>query len=517
MKKLFLITIAFLLSLGVMAQTNADRTLQLYYGGEIIYSRALSLLDSLNFKIETIEEDDNSIGIENGHEWVDLGLPSGTKWATMNVGATSPERYGSYYAWGEIEPKLTYDWSTYKWCNGNYNSILKYCINSNNGKVDYKTIIELFDDVANKEWGGRWRIPTKEEQDELLNNCTWSWSVKNGINGYTVIGPNGNSIFMPMAGCYRGDTELLNVDSVGYYWSSSLVFGRSNDARGFYLGMKEKGYTYYDRCYGQSIRPVLASTLTHTINFEGNNGEGMMSSINMGYAETFIIPESKFTRFDYKFIGWNSEPDASGVSYSSGQIITISDDITLYAQWYKNEVDIQHEYVDLGLPSGTKWATCNIGASSPEDYGDYFAWGEISTKSNYTSSTYTFTELPNILPLTNDVANVLWGSGWHIPTNEEQDELLNTDYCIWTWTTLNGVNGYEITSKINGNSIFLPAAGSHGELGLWEVGYEGNYWSSCSGWMISGGAIGFGFDSTTVYGIETSCYNGQSVRPVLSN
>ena len=127
----------------------------------------------------------------NGHEYVDLGLS--VKWATCNVGAVSPEDYGDYFAWGETEPKDFYAWSTYKWCNGSYDTLTKYCTDSKYGTVDNKTVLDLEDDAAHVNWGGDWRMPTKAEQDELYNNCTWEWTTQNGVNGYKVTSKiNGN-------------------------------------------------------------------------------------------------------------------------------------------------------------------------------------------------------------------------------------------------------------------------------------------------------------------------------------
>ena len=123
-----------------------------------------------------------------------------------------------------------------------------------------------------------------------------------------------------------------------------------------------------------------------------------------------------------------------------------------------------HEYVDLGLPSGLKWATCNVGAIKPEEYGDYFAWGEIKPKQRYDDDNYTYKSNPETLPLSADAANVNWGGKWRMPTKAEQDELRN--YCTWEWTTLNGEKGYKVISKKNGNSIFLPAAGCRYSSGL---------------------------------------------------
>ena len=188
-------------------------------------------------------------------EAIDLGLPSGTKWANMNVGASSPEDYGGYYAWGEIEEKSNYDWSTYKWCNGSYDTLTKYCRSSSYGTVDNKTVLDPEDDVAHVKWGGTWRMPTLAEQKELLNKCTWNWTTQNGVNGYKVTGPNGNSIFLPAAG-YRDGTAAYGRGGHGYYWSSSLSSYYCNLACYLYFLSGNHGWNYYYRYSGLSVRPV---------------------------------------------------------------------------------------------------------------------------------------------------------------------------------------------------------------------------------------------------------------------
>ena len=194
-------------------------------------------------------------GTLNGHEWVDLGLPSGLKWATYNVGASQPEEYGDYFAWGEVEPKDYYDWSTYKWCNGSYYNQTKYCTDSDYGYVDNKTTLDLSDDAANYNWGGSWRMPTHEEQEELCNNCSWEWTTQNGVNGYTVTGPNGNSIFLPAAGS-RYDSSLFYAGSLGYYWSSSLNTYDPSSAYLLDFYSDYVGWYYVDRYVGFTVRPV---------------------------------------------------------------------------------------------------------------------------------------------------------------------------------------------------------------------------------------------------------------------
>ena len=154
--------------------------------------------------------------------WVDLGLPSGLLWATRNVGADSPEDYGDYFAWGETSPKSVYSWSNYRYCNGAYNQLTKYCSNSSfgyNGFTDNLTILQPGDDAATANYGGR--TPTYEEWQELLNNTTSQWTTQNGVNGRLFTGSNGNSLFLPAAG-FRWHSSLSNDGSYSYYWSSSL-------------------------------------------------------------------------------------------------------------------------------------------------------------------------------------------------------------------------------------------------------------------------------------------------------
>ena len=184
-------------------------------------------------------------------EAIDLGLS--VKWATYNVGATKPEEYGGYYAWGETEEKEDYSWSTYKWWyNG---SLTKYCNESFYGTVDNKTVLDPEDDVAHVKWGGNWRMPTKAEQDELRANCTWTWTFLNGVYGYKVTGPNGNSIFLPAAGSRYG-TAVNDRGDDGDYWSSSLQIGICECAN--YLNISDDYFNpdAYFRCYGHSVRPV---------------------------------------------------------------------------------------------------------------------------------------------------------------------------------------------------------------------------------------------------------------------
>ena len=173
------------------------------------------------------------------------------------------------------------------------------------------------------------------------------------------------------------------------------------------------------------------------------------------------------------------------------------------------------DYVDLGLPSGTLWATKNIGASSPEGYGNYYAWGETSPKSSYTRDNYTGEDITSDeLPAGRDAATANWGSDWRMPSIEQIKELV--DGCKWTWTSRNGVNGQLGRSMYNNKTIFLPAAGYRYGASLYDAGSYGNYWSRTR--YDSGYAYGLGFKSGGVdYGngyYYDNRYDGHSVRAV---
>ena len=195
------------------------------------------------------------VSVGSSNAYVDLGLS--VKWAICNVGATKPEEYGNYFAWGEVTPKHSYDWSTYKY-GRDYDQLTKYCNNRScgyNGFTDKKTILDPEDDAATVNWGGAWRMPTKAEQDELRTKCKWTWTTQNGVKGYKVVGPNGNSIFLPAAGCMYGGT-LNFAGSHGYYWSSSLGTDYPSDAYSVDFDSDDVDWYYNFRIYGHSVRPV---------------------------------------------------------------------------------------------------------------------------------------------------------------------------------------------------------------------------------------------------------------------
>lgn len=199
---------------------------------------------------------ESTTGSVNGHEWVDLGLPSGTKWATMNVGASSPSDYGDYFAWGETSPKSSYELSNLEYClDSTGNKFSKYVTDSKFGNVDGKEELDLSDDAAYVNWGEGWRMPSKTQQDELRENCKWTWTSMGGHSGYKIVGPNGSSLFLPAAG-YRYGSSSDSVGSVGAYWSRSL--STSLDYSAYILRFNSGSVVWSgSRYFGRSVRPVL--------------------------------------------------------------------------------------------------------------------------------------------------------------------------------------------------------------------------------------------------------------------
>ncbi len=328
-------------------------------------------------------------------EAVDLGLS--TKWASWNVGASAPEEYGDYYAWGETETKSSYTEESYLYYkNGSY--------------IDLGAdICGTSYDVAHVKWGEEWCMPTEKEFQELIDKCTWQWTSINGVAGHKVTGLNGNSIFLPASGYYYGE-EVQYCGEDGYFWS--CIAHEKDEGDSYLLGFAIDGYlkmSSFHRYEGFTIRPVTKEKTPLKDD-----------------------PEDKPATVDV-------------------------------------------EAIDLGL--SVKWAVCNVGASAPEEYGDYYAWGETETKDVYGSTSYTKPDIIDISGTDYDVAHVKWGGDWRMPTSEETEEL--SDKCSWKFTSVNGVYGAVVTGP-NGNSIFLPATGYR----LWSshdsYDYKGSYWTSTS-------------------------------------
>ena len=520
-----------LLLLGTLS-ANAQYFMNVRQTDGTVSRYAVNRVDSVWFEDQSVPS-----GSTGTYEYVDLGLS--VLWATCNVGATKPEEYGDYFAWGETEPYYEtgyaqedpqthwlqdkfhgYDWRSYKYYDVSYI-----------GYAEGNTLLYDYD-VASVQWGGDWRMPTKTEQDELCTNCTWTWTTLNGVNGYRVTskktGYTDRSIFLPAAG-FRDSTYLRSVGSMGRYWSKSINTGTDNFFAYAIVFSPEYSYLEHNcyRRYGLPVRPVCRVfdrvTGVHLSRTELGLSVGLTSTLR-----ATLVPVSA----PNKSVTWISSDNGIATVTSDGLVTAIAIGtatitVATVDGGYEASCVVTviptssgvPEMIDLGL--SVKWATFNVGATKPEDYGDYFAWGETepyyeagfaqenpqshwlqgklhgydwpSYKYGSASDQLTkycndessglnyFTDNNSMLDSEDDVAHMQWGGDWRMPTEEEFEELENN--CSWTWTTLNGVSGYRVTSNKSGytdRSIFLPAVGCRYDtnLYLYDVGSDGYYWSS---------------------------------------
>lgn len=264
-----------------------------------------------------------------------------------------------------------------------------------------------------------------------------------------------------------------------------------------------------------------------TITYDPNGGEGVMAPDTFYYGLNMTKTLTcHYTKDKYYLTEWNTKSNGSGVSYPLGCVISIDKNITLYAQW-KKCLGNPSEYVDLGL--SVKWATCNVGATAPEEYGDYFAWGEVKSKIDYTENNYKYdgytkynpTDKKEVLDIIDDAARINWGGGWRIPSSAEWGELLSN--CAWQWNEEK--NGYVVTSQKEGytdKSIFIPRAGYKGG-GNYSCGsHVGHYWANYLGGRISSYDAGERFAGCICIldgvngprGHSEYRYSGLTIRPV---
>ncbi len=386
---------------------------------------------------------------------VDLGLS--VKWANFNLGAAKAEENGKYYAWADTRGYTLSEPHDFTWANAPYCTDPSNPTNSSSWSK-YNTTdagLESSDDAATVNLGGSWRMPTYAEWEQLVSQCTWTWTSQSGINGYKVSASNGNWIFLPAAG-HRDGTSSYYVGSTGHYWSDLVVSRGVYDAwsMDFNLTGRRNPVSRYNRYYGFSVRPV--------------------------YGPREPMPEA----------------------------------------------------VDLGL--SVKWASFNLGASKPEEYGKYYAWAGTTGYASSESHDFSWANTPYCTDPSNptnssswssyntgdaglwsfdDAATVNLGDSWRMPTHKEWQDLYNE--CTWTWTTLNGVNGYKVSSKKNNNSIFLPAAGYRYGTSYAYVGSDGLYWSSqvYSSGVYSAWDMRFNLGGRNP-GNDGNRYYGFSVRPV---
>ncbi len=481
---------------------------------------------------------------ENSEDVIDLGLPSGMLWASCNLGATKPEEIGEYYAWGEISPNW-YD------ASGQYSmdishsgmglrwDMTKYCTKEKYGTVDNKISLDLKDDVVHVVLKGRYRMPSWQDYEELITNCTTEWTALNGVNGCQFKGPNGKTIFFPATGVWMyGDLEHL--DSYCNYWSRSLytklpykasilcAFDESVWGGGDPVCVhREERYkckpiravmlpegspsNLVDFALSGNVNPIIGLGEKCKLNVVSGNGSYTSSSKHPSIANVSI---------NNNVIEITGQNPGTTIIYitdkCSGQDIMVTVTVT-------PKTETPAAAVDLGLPSGTKWASYNLGATRPEDYGGYYAWGELEKKDSYSWNTYLHCdgedyscyELPNDISGTvYDIVKMKWGGSWRMPTVDDFYEL--SDNCQIEWVSRSGTKGCLITGP-NGNSIFLPASGWVDGETKKNVNEYGLFWTPC---LIDyntdyGKSLGGSLDEIGVGGAIGDRYAGYSIRPVI--
>ena len=463
---------------------------------------------------------------------VDLGLS--VKWASFNVGATSPTESGGFFAWGEILEKENYSWGTYKWANGWKNTLTKYNTKyGNGGSPDQKTILEANDDVAHVTYHGKWRMPTTTEWSELKSQCSWAYD--SSKNGYNVTGPSGETIFIPLAGS-ANNTDVSYVGEYGSYWTANLASDSPNYAFSASVSQSSQsvgGYT--ERIYGYCVRAVYDENCTYDlVQSISLNITDLQLTLGRNCTLAVLFTPEDATNQNVSWISSNPEVASvskgtiASLSIGTATITATSADGNHVATCQVEVIPQEtNDYVDWGL--SVKWGTRNIGAATSSEYGDYYAWGETTPKDTYSwdnylwcngsSSTLTkynsnssqgFVDNKQVLEEADDVATVLYGSGWRMPTNTEFSELCT--HCSYRYINRDGVWG--ILFSRNDEAIFLPFSGFKAESDLRALGERGLYWCKNSPDYDSTSAFFYQLFTYTYNPQTASRTQGFSIRPV---
>lgn len=441
----------------------------------------------------------------NSRTFIDLGLPSGTKWANMNVGATRPEEYGEYFAWGETSSKDSYSWDNYM------------CPETTCGKSGdpvYDLVGDKADiagtkfDAAKMNWGASWNMPTAKQVEELASNCYSSLVTINGVVCRKLTSRiNGNEIIFPLSGA-RWFEDLAYEGSLGYYWASTLRQGEYVSPARFIVRENSHSWGWSmggenDRFCAFPIRPVYVE---NDITGVSLGTKVLMMDIGESIGITYVFNPSSESD---PSITWTTSNGDVAVVNSGGIVTAVSEgsctvtvscggviqDECLIVVGNTAGTSDGHDYVDLGLPSGTLWATTNLGAGSPEDEGLHYQWGA---------------EESGELPIDKDAADNMWGAYWRTPSRGQIEELVNSSFTSITQTSLNGVDGFLITSLINGKCIFLPATSNQND----GTPLEGCYWS-----RTSSDNLNQAYEFVLTSNLQASCVptdrsNTLAVRPV---
>lgn len=436
--------------------------------------------------------------LSSAQQAVDMGLS--VQWANCNVGAERPTDTGAYFAWGETQSKSDYSRATYKWARNG--GMTKYCTHGGYGNVDNLTVLEPEDDAATKNWGALWRTPTISEWEELSKECRWEWTAEKTPSGEPVWGywvisrKNGNRIFLPAAQSISGEGNRL-FPGHGLYWSSSLSEA-DDSAQSWGFDNKQGSRWLSVRTGGNSVRAVTGAPALATgrqvVPVESLKLDRTTVSIKAGQGVDLLLTITPVNPTDTR-VFWSSSDrgvasvDQKGrvIGYREGEATVTVECGGKKASCIVTVID-RHEAVDMGV--SVKWSACNLGATSRTGSGYFIAWGELGEKQSYTEENYRFRESEKYnkpghvftLERADDAASNEWGGKWRIPTRSEWSELMEN--CDYSWTTEDGVPGVLLTSKINGNTLFLPASGMKSGTVKKKSGEWGCYWmSNTKGWQ----------------------------------
>jgi hypothetical protein len=459
---------------------------------------------------------------------IDLGL--GVKWASHNLGANRPEQKGGLFGWGDISGLKT-----------------SKNVDDYPSKIPPINISGTAFDMARARLDGDWRLPTSEEIKNLINRCLCKWITYKGVKGMKVVGPNGNSIFLPAAGGRYG-TDGYSLDN-GLYWSGTLSTTDYKNADFLIFNGNYCSVNSFERSYGVSVRPVAGAYPINVVTGDARNvirngailylkasgGLNPHSSLDVGviYGTSPLLNSINGTKVKLRDVVFDEFCYVPVYSLKPGTKYYYCAFIALDSIYYCGDVRTfstpsdfapAGKAVDLGL--GVSWADRNMDAYTPGNYGGLYGWADTTgLKISIDRDDYPNANPPgNISGTDFDIAKVHWGNGWRLPTESEFAELI--ERCRWMVDSVDGTLGARAVGP-NGNSIFLPFGG-YRECD--EAIISGGYGTFLTGTLSDslskvnfGAQIAYGFkgglktnDLLRQADVSWTRYSGLSVRPVRS-
>lgn len=457
---------------------------------------------------------------EVGIDFIDLGLPSGVKWANVNIGSTVASDLGDNFAWGETTTRTTFTEDNYKH-------------HKTTGYTDIGADISssAYDAATAKIEGTH--MPTEAELQELMNNCTWTKETVNGVDGF-IVSRNNKSIFLPLGNYWTATQNIADISKASAlkeYVNNNQVTTKEQEAALRYLGKMIRPVTSYVTTTAPTAVAQTTATLNGMVNIESFEGAEvgfeLSRSSAMASATTHVVTVSANGAYNYTATGL---AEGNMYYYRAYVKMTVGNTTKTYRGAIKSFATkstpgTTPTAIDLGLH--VKWADRNVDANLPEQDGNYYAWGDLQTQLNYTAVTYRHATGSvssysmhnigkNITASQWDIATIKFAGCWRMPTKAEMDELMNS--CSWTWGTKEGVPGYWVENGLTHENIFLPAAGYRTGTNLNENDVNGRYWAGTTDSGSDSYAQALYFTPTNRYVGQGNDYRirfeGLTIRPV---